>query len=263
MGSYSDRPGGNRHISSSESDPSQMEFLISPEIDPKIEHYALGAKDVFDFAETLKQFNYRKTDSQFDISNTELFGTEAIDVVNRDTKKRLYITPRQSDHSTEGTLTELFGYNAILQRVGTYAGKFDAYDVPRGSRSLYKTLRSGPYEREYMEFLTGKAVRFVALLRSMDPETFGVDIKNLALTHNGQDTDDDDVYLTVVPPVREPSSPKSLKRLRYLASRPQDAPVNSIIAELERGAASTTDITPEQVILRHFKKKNNSEGDNG
>ncbi|CAN5716847.1 hypothetical protein BH23PAT2_BH23PAT2_04330 [soil metagenome] len=214
-------------------------------------------QDPLRVAKELLQRGFRETDGQFNLSSRMDLKDSSVDVVNPVTKKRLFITS-ESNLESEEKITAVLGDHAILQRAeGNDYPVADIYDVPRGSRPLFNTLSSGPYEKSYMRHLAVKSVRFMDMLYKIDKNAFGIEFKDLALTHNGEDYDSDDTYITVTPPVQAPDAPEKIRlpsgdwRKRPLSKTEHE----SIMSRLEHQAQKdrANDFATNFVLTQYFR----------
>lgn len=204
-------------------------------------------------AAALTERGFRETDMQYNIGRLEGQSRRGFDLVQPITKDRLYITEAGSEVA-ETIVSELTDPHSLLEledRQTDYA----IYKVPRGTRPLIKTLRAGPYQRSYMQLLGLRTYRLLNTLSLLDEQAFGVDVDSIALTHNGDDTEDD-VYLTLVPPLTAPTDEKIgeegleayLKEYKSLKKAGGFVLANA----LEQITKEITDPDSGEALTRHF-----------
>lgn len=141
---------------------------------------------------------YKLTDMQFNIGRIEGGLVRGYDLINPATNERVYVTSAGSEEAEE-RVRSVLGHHSILaatERTSDYA----VYDLSKGARLLVKTLEQGPYSHAYMQRLATRAFAFMEALDSIDDRAFGLDSNSIAITHNG-DAEEDDVHLTVIPPL--------------------------------------------------------------
>lgn len=140
---------------------------------------------------------------QFNIARIEGQPRRGYDLINRLNGDRKLWVP-DSDTEAESTVRAKLGSHAVL--AGTPVSDGIVYEVPAGTRSLRKTLKTSPYEKAYMQRLSERAHEFLQTLAKLDTNRFGITVDTLAISHNGHD-DSDDAYLCAVPPLL-PATPE-------------------------------------------------------
>lgn len=208
--------------------------------------------DLYGVYDALERQGYKETDAQFSVTQFEPNKPIRIDLVNPLEKDRVVVS-EPSDEEGEHAVRRMFGEHATLDNI--HRGMSAAvYRIPRGSRLLSATLRSGPYENDYMRNLGARAFRFIDKVNAINPR-LKVTVDDVALTHNG--IEDDDVYMTLLPPTPRLSGdvPSYLQRTNRPSS-PKE--IKEYEKRLERDEISI-EIDPERLIMNYFKKRKGEE----
>lgn len=147
--------------------------------------------------------SFKEVDMQFNLTRTEGLDPEGFDVINR-VEGRFLVTPPSSEKS-EQLIRSKLGEHAVLAAL-EYKEDYSLYKVPKGARLLARTLQNPPYETPYMRLLAKRADGLLRKLENLDPNAFGVTPEKIAIGHNGgsDDTGEDDTFLMVVPPLKDP-----------------------------------------------------------
>lgn len=155
-------------------------------------------------AEELQRFHevgYKQTDAQFSVARTG--GYDLIDEVQ---KKRVYVTSPGSIES-ESILASVLGSSSIVT-LRKFDSNIAVYDLPYGARSLQKTMKTGPYAKPYMQSLALRSLQFLEKIYRLDPKAFGLSLGSIAISHDGDVGDRDDIFLTVIPPLLATTNPE-------------------------------------------------------
>lgn len=141
---------------------------------------------------------YQLVDMLYNIGRKEGAPPRGLDVIDKTTQLRRYITSK-SPIKSEGRIRRHMGQKSILTLVDNI-DDYSVYNVPLGARLLVRTLEIAPYSTPYMDNLINLANDFLRQLGKLDPSRFGIQLEHLAIAHNGLDQSPDDIYMTIVPP---------------------------------------------------------------
>ena len=166
----------------------------------------LDSDEIVNFTLALYEDGFKDTDRQFSISRAANLSYRGYDIVLPRTSERWYITVN-SNLETEQMVAKTLGDHAILEREAN-TPDLAIYPLPRGSRSLYQTLKSRPFAQPYMQSLAVRTGVLLSNLQKLDSDGYGIDVDAIALTHNGDnEVNNDDTYLTIIPPLNPYKNP--------------------------------------------------------
>jgi hypothetical protein len=197
---------------------------------------------------------YKNTDMQFNIGRVEGGPTRGYDLIDPVTKNRVYVTG-PSDENSEDMVRAALGEHSVLEPTER-TSDYTVYAVPHGSLLLEKTLQQGPYRIPYMQKLAVRSFLFMEGLNKLDPHAFGIDGNSIALTHNGE-AEEDDVHLTVVPPLLAATSKErnanNLEAIRrhYLANKLGAVTLNTLKKRSQQGDNNLQDFDLTS-MLKYF-----------
>lgn len=193
---------------------------------------------------------FTHTNMLFNIGRIEGGPLRGYDLVNPETNDRLFIT-ESGDEESEKLVLSTLGRHSILHPLER-TDDFAVYEVSRGARLLVKTLKQGPYRLPYMQSLSARSFGLMESLYKLDAGAFGLNIENIAITHNGDD-DGDDIHLTVIPPLSALSNPNQSINPRVAESLREYQNARNLgkaaISELMKRANSEN---PEDMTLHNF-----------
>ncbi len=162
--------------------------------------------------------HYQPTDMQFNIGRLEGGPLRGYDLVNPVSRERILLA-RDSSIDSERLVRLRLGRLAIPPRMPKLH-PYDSYDIyymPFGARLLIKTLRAAPYNPDYMANVTDRVGVFMRRLHQLDPGLFGLTLTTIAVGHDIEDGERDDVALMVVPPLAAPGQAEALEPLEVAA----------------------------------------------
>ncbi len=143
---------------------------------------------------------YTPVDMLYNIGKIEGGQPRGFDVIDKATNARLYFTT-PADQDAERIVKKELGDKAILPLTRN-EDYFSVYSVTDGARLLIKSLEASPYQEAYMKKLKQDATEFINKIKKLDKNAFGIKLSDIAIQHNGPDNSSDDIYLSVVPPLK-------------------------------------------------------------
>lgn len=198
---------------------------------------------------------FRQTDAQFSVAYAGGF-----DLIDENHRKRVYVAPVGSIES-EAVLMGVLGTQSVipLKKITT---DFAIYDLPPGARSLRKTMKTGPYAKPYMQSLALRSLQFLEKIYKLDPNAFGLTLGSIAISHDGDAGYQDDIFLTVIPPLQPTSNPEVERlgihkfindsRVRQRGVVAFDAPIVEQYRELVAGMHEVRPALDTGVLDKYF-----------
>lgn len=148
---------------------------------------------------------YQTTDMQFNIGRTTGWPQRGVDLIDPQTRERLFVA-RTSSPEAEEILNRRLG-NRMLEKTldaGPDISELpvSVYHVEQGTELLVKVFRHSPYRTEYMNHVAQRAGRLVRQVAALDRGLFGLTPDALALNNNQEE----DASLSLIPPFAEPET---------------------------------------------------------
>jgi hypothetical protein len=180
--------------------------------------------------ESLLASGFQETSPLFNVAINNSDQIRRYDLINPLSNERVLWTP-PSHEDAMAVIEDMIGnqkHPVFFPKIAT-TEEGVLYSVPTSVRTLAGTLIESPYIEKYNRKLTQRGSEFLGKLAVLDENSFGLDLEDVVISHNG--LADDDSYFSLMPPVNSPIDTRLITDPRYRAAKRKE--LQKYITELK------------------------------